>query len=241
MTSVRYTIEEEIFAIAPSFCRAIVVARNVDNSRPSNGLEKELEAAVSKLLLDSATTLDHVRILAWQQVYKLFPTPKGERVRPSIATLVSRIRSGLTNLPFISPLVAASNIISLYTLMPSGLIDLDRTNGNLILGIANGNEHFTAFGKNRPSSILAGEVIYYDSSDGSVLCRSWNYRGGIIGGVHSRTRTAVIDIDALLHVIQWESLVDAVNTLTGLIRQYCGGESECHYLNATNQSVELQR
>ena len=164
----KYLIQDEVFAIAPCFCRAVIVARNIDNGGDSQPLADELASAVREIVSDPTMTQDHPRIAAWQAVYKSFPTPKKERIRPSIGSLVSRIRSGLTELPFISPLVAISNVVSLSNLMPSGLIDLDRIDGDLVLGPANGQEQFTAFGKTTTAPILPGEIIYYSSADRAV-------------------------------------------------------------------------
>ena len=74
-----------------------------------------------------------------------------------------------------------------------------------------------------------------------MLCRSWNCRGGVHGGIQPGTRTAVIDIDALLTVTDWQHLRAAAGKLAALVRQYCGGESESYYLSAANPSIEFAR
>ena len=236
---VTYLIEKGIFGKAPSFCRGVVLAENIDNSRFNAGLEEQLAAAVEAIANDPAITVEHPRISAWLDIYKTFPTPKGERIRPSIATLVSRIRSGLTKLSFISPLVAISNIISLRYLMPSGLIDLDKVTGDLVLGFADGTEQFMPFGQGSTMAVLAGEVIYYASSGRTVLCRSWNYRGGKQSGIQADTRRAVIDVDALLSVVDMAGLQNAIEDMARLIADFCGGQTKAYYLNENNPRIEM--
>ena len=70
-----------------------------------------------------------------------------------------------------------SNIISLKYALPIGAEDLEKFEGDLHLGVANGNEPFLPIGKAENEPPLNREIVYKD--DAGIVCRCLNWRDGI--------------------------------------------------------------
>jgi DNA/RNA-binding domain of Phe-tRNA-synthetase-like protein len=234
-----YRVEESLFQQFPDFCRAVVVASKVDNRTPScEPLYQLLLDRALEIEHDESITPDHPRIRAWTEAYrKLMPKDKH---RPSIDALVRRIRKGRAReIPFISPLVCISNLISLRYLTPSGLIDAGRIQGDLVLGYADGTEAFEAIGNDHPTTPDPGEVIYYDSGSKVVMCRAWNSRGGKATFILPSTSTAVLDVDSLAAVLPREELEAAAKAAADLVGRYCGGATTVYFLSKENPSFRV--
>lgn len=191
--------------------------------------------------MDASLTIEHPRIKAWSDAYNLFLSKASVRkMMPSIAALVSRIKSGKGSaLPFISTLVCISNLISLTYLVPSGLVDAEKVAGDLRLGYAQGTERFTAIGSDQISSPEPGEVIYFDNFSNEVICRAWNSRGARATAVMPSTTFAVIDVDGMLTVISKAEIEAATTEIASLVARYCGAITSVHYLNGTNPTLNL--
>jgi DNA/RNA-binding domain of Phe-tRNA-synthetase-like protein len=236
----KYRIDSKVFELVPRFCRGVIVARSLDNTTVDDpALYQLLREQVGLAETDVEADLDHPRIKAWMEVYKTFPTAKDKgRVEPSVAALVRRIKGGTGDtIPFISPLVCISNLASIKHLVPSGLIDADKIQGDLVLGVARGTERYEPIGREGTAPIEPGEIVYYDSGTGAVLCRAWNSRGGKAGLIQFNTRNAVIDIDGLLTVITRDQIGAAANEVAELLTRHCGARTSVHFLSRSNPEL----
>ncbi len=237
----RYIIEKDVFEKAPEFVRAVVLISGATNSKPTPELEQKLRQRLSIIATDDELSPGDRRIEAWTNVYRQFPSPRGERVRPSIGSLIRRIqRGGADKIPFISPLVAISNLVSLTYIVPSGLIDGERAQGDLILGAAAGRETFVPFGRDEPAKIGPGEIIYYDSVTEVVMCRAWNSQGGQATAIQPTTTRAVLDIDCLLSVIPISKLEEATEFASALAGEFCDAQTRAFFLSRSTPEVEFE-
>ena len=237
-----YRVEPEIFARYPAFCRGVVVAWDLDNTGGAGSeLERKLRERIASIEADPDIDADHARVRAWYDIYASFKLQSAKNIHPSVGNLLRRIRKGEgAKIPFISKLVCLSNLMSLTYLVPSGLIDADRVEGNLIVGRASGNERFLPFGSDKPVSPEPDEIIYYDDAAGSVLCRTWNSRGSQLAAILPATRRAIIDLDGLTSVISRQELREATEELARLVSTYCGGQSRTEILAADRPSFEVR-
>jgi len=237
----RYIIQREVFEKAPEFVRAVVLISKANNTGEAPGLEQKLRQRMAEIAADDQLTPGDKRIEAWGTLYRQFPAPKGERIRPSIGNLIRRIqRGGADRIPFISPLVALSNLVSLTYVVPSGLIDAARAKGDLILGPATGWESFTPFGRSESAQVEPGEIIYYDSATSVVMCRAWNSQGGQATAIQPTTTNAVLDIDCLLSVIPIEKLEEAAEFISSLAQEFCGAKTHTFFLSQSTPEVEFE-
>jgi len=234
-----YRIEPRIFEQYPAFFRGVVVAASVDNTATANAeLDQLLRQRAQEIEVDPEISVDHLRIKGWSDVYRTFEFEEARKLHPSIWQLVSRIKKKKT-IPFISPLVCISNLISLTYLTPSGLVDASKVIGDLVLGYALGSETFVPIGGGGSCSPWPGEIIYCDSGSGNVMCRAWNNRGGMETAVLPTTQNAIIDVDGLLTVIPREEMEVATCEVAELAQRFCGASTSVYFLSAANPTLEL--
>ena len=108
----RFCIEKEIFQMFPNFCRGVVMAAGIDNSRPCPELEALLREQEEKMRLDPEVDLaTHPRLAAWKDAYRQFGS-NPNKFTPSIVFLAKQVKSAKT-VRSISPAVDAFNCISL--------------------------------------------------------------------------------------------------------------------------------
>jgi DNA/RNA-binding domain of Phe-tRNA-synthetase-like protein len=236
----RFRVEDEVFRIFPQFCRGIVMAAGIDNSRQSPELEALLREQEEKLRQDLQVDLaTHPRLLAWKDAYRQFGS-NPNKFTPSIVFLAKQVKSG-KSVRSISPAVDAFNLISMRHLIPCGGDDMDKVEDDLTLGPANSNETFAPIFK--PEEIEhpeAGEIIYVNRKTERVLCRRWNWRNGDFSKLTPDTRKLAINVDGMMPAIGRDEIEQAANGLKDLIALFCGGSILIHYLDAQNRQVEVQ-
>ncbi len=236
----RFCIEEEVFRMFPQFCRGIVVAAGIDNSRPSPELEKLLREQEEKMRLDSGIDLaTHPRLLAWKDAYRQFGS-NPNKFTPSIVFLAKQVKAGKP-VRSISPAVDAFNIISIRHIIPCGGDDMDSVEGDVTLGRAVSDETFAPIFK--PEEVEhpePGEVIYVNRRTKRVLCRRWNWRNGDFSKITPETKNLAINVDGMLPAISRAEIEEAAEELKQLLLRFCRGTISIHYLDTQNPQIEVQ-
>jgi DNA/RNA-binding domain of Phe-tRNA-synthetase-like protein len=236
----RFCVEEDVFRIFPQFCRGIVMASGLDNSRPSPELEALLREQEEKVRQDPEIDLaTHPRLLAWKEAYRQFGS-NPNKFTPSIIFLAKQVKSG-KQVRSISPAVDAFNLISIKHLIPCGGDDMNAVEGDLTLGRADSEETFAPIFK--PEEVEhpdAGEIIYVNRKTKRVLCRRWNWRNGDFSKITPETKNIAINVDGMMPSISRQEIEQAAEGLKDLLARFCGGRIFIHYLDAQNQSVEVQ-
>jgi DNA/RNA-binding domain of Phe-tRNA-synthetase-like protein len=234
-----FRIEESVFQMFPQFCRGIVTAAGIDNSRPSPELEallRELEEKVRQdPTIDPAT---HPRLLVWKDAYRQFGA-NPNKFTPSILFLAKQVKSGKP-VRSISPAVDAFNIISLKYVIPCGGDDMDSVEGDATLGRAVADETFAPIFK--PEEVEhpeAGEVIYVNRLTKKVLCRRWNWRNADFSKLSPQTRNLGINVDGMMPSIGRAEIENAADELRELLLRCCGGTIAVHYLDAQHPEIEI--
>jgi DNA/RNA-binding domain of Phe-tRNA-synthetase-like protein len=235
----RFCVEEEVFRMFPQFCRAVVVAAGIDNSRACPELEKRLQEQAEKMRQDPAIDLaTHPRLLVWKEVYRRLGS-NPNKFTPSIVFLAKQVKSG-KSVRSISPAVDAFNLISIRHTIPCGGDDLDSVEGDVTLGRAVADETFAPIFK--PEEIEhpdAGEVIYVNRRTKRVLCRRWNWRNADFSKILPETRNLAINVDGMQPAIGRPEIEEAAEALRQLLIQYCGGAVSIYYLEDGNREVEV--
>lgn len=234
----RFCIEENVVQMFPQFCRGIVIAAGIDNSRPCPELAKLLQQQAEEMKqdpnLDPAT---HPRLLVWKDAYRQFGA-NPNKYTPSIVFLSKQIKSGKP-IRSISPAVDAFNLTSVKYTIPCGGDDMDSVEEDVTLGRAVSDETFAPIFK--PEDIehpKPGEVIYVNRRTKRVLCRRWNWRNADFSKITPGTKNLAINVDGMLPSISREEIEEAAEGLKELLARYCGGSISIHYLNAQNREVE---
>lgn len=235
----RFCIEPEIFRMFPEFCRGVVIASGVDNSRPCPELEALLREQEEKMRLDLSMDLaTHPRLSVWKDSYRRFGS-NPNKFTPSILFLAKQVKSAKT-IRSISPAVDAFNCISLKYVIPCGGDDMDSVEGDLTLGCADSDETFAPIFK--PEEIEhpdRGEVIYVNRRTKRVLCRRWNWRNADFSKILPGTRNLAINVDGMQPEISRQEIEGAADELKRLLLRFCGGSISIHYLDAQNPEAEV--
>lgn len=232
----KYSVAPEVFSAYPGYVRGVVVARNCVNGESNPRLVELLRGAESAArlnpLLDNLAS--HPRIAAWRMAYSAFgATPS--KFPSSVEAILKRAHRG-DSLPYINDLVALGTYITLKYLLPTGGHDLDRTEGDLLLTFATGDEVFRPLGSDALEHPERGEVIYRD--DAKVLCRRWTWRQADADKVTLATRNVEMNVDGLPPT-SMSDVRAAMAECAALLRQLCGAETRELMLSATSPCLEL--
>ncbi|GAK30868.1 tRNA synthetase subunit beta [Weissella oryzae SG25] len=191
------TVDDEFWALFPEATINLLVLKDIKNEvDPSKdahfaGLLAEAQKTAKTFLTEDVFSQNQV-IAEWRAAYTKFKTKKG--ARSSIEALLKRIDQGKL-LGTINPLVDIYNSISLSFALPAGGEDIDKLDGDLHLGVAQGGESFLPLGAEADEPALPGEVIYYDNS--GAVCRCFNWREAQRTMLTEDTKNVVLVLEAL--------------------------------------------
>ncbi len=227
-------VAREIFDLIPAFVRGVVIVEEMTNHVRLDAVAALLQEAVA--LQDGSDPAQDPRLTSWDAAHRKFGS-NPNKFPPSIKSLRKRIKSN-PHLPYINSAVALFNYISLKYGLPCGGDDLDAIQGDLVLGLSDGSEHFLALGSDTPEPPAAGEVIYYDSRSRTVMCRRWNWRNGAQTKIETSTRRMVINVDCLPPITQATGL-EARDELADLLVRHCGARLRVGVLAAGSNRIEI--
>ncbi|MGA2260310.1 MAG: phenylalanine--tRNA ligase beta subunit-related protein [Acidobacteriota bacterium] len=235
----RFRIDADVFQLFPQYCRGLVVATGIDNSRPCPEIEKLLREQEERVRLDpNVDPATHPRLQAWKQAYLKFGA-NPNKFTPSIVFLAKQAKAGKP-LRSISPVVDVFNTISIKYLVPAGGDDLDAVQGDLTLGRAVADESFAPLFK--PDEVEhpePGEIILVNRQSKRVLCRRWNWRNADFSKITPQTTNLAVNVDGMIPAITRPEIEQAAEELKQLLLQFCGGSVSIHYLEAQNPEAEV--
>jgi len=189
----KFSVDPKIFDTFPGSVIGIVRISDMVNDKNVSEITALLrgEESHQKDILPAEDLGSLPELAAWRDIYRQFGSnPKD--FRSSVESLLRRARTGKP-LPDINPLVNLYNFLSLKYHLPAGAEDLEKAQGNIVLGFANGTEEGVALGFDAPESPDPGEVIYTD--DAGFLCRKWNWREADRTKIDMTTKKAVLVLE----------------------------------------------
>lgn len=232
-----FSVQKELFDILPDLTIGMVVAKNVDNTRPSKEIDDLLTQAVEEMkknfIGDKAQ--EHPRIKPWRTTFSKLGI-SGSKFPSSVESMARRVLKG-DLFPKINPLVDLYNSLSLKFLVPMGGHDLDTIEGNIHLRFAEGGEPFTPLGGGETVTVPKGELVYRD--DREVLTRNWVWRQCEKDKTTEKTKNIFIPIDVLGEVGR-EQTDEIILELSQLIPRYLRGILFSAILTREKSSVEFQ-
>ncbi len=235
----RFCIEESVLEMFPDFCRGIVRASGIDNSRRCPGIETLLQERAEAVRRDPGVDPDaHPRLAVWKDAYRKFGS-NPNKFTPSIVFLVKQAKKGKP-IRSISPAVDAFNVISLKHLIPCGGDDMDQVAGDVTLGCAVSDETFAPiFSPDAEEHPDPGEVIYVNRRTRKVLCRRWNWRNADFSRIRPETANIAVNVDGMMPSIGREEIEEAAEQLRRMLLDGCGGTVAIHYLDARHPVLDL--
>ncbi len=227
----KFIVEDKMFDNYPNLEVGIIVCKNVNNSEIDESFydefSKEKEKVITKF--SDVALAEYPVISEWRKVYKSFGEKKA---RSSIEALIRRTVNG-NEIPRINPLVDIYNMISIKYELPCGGENLDKVDGDIVLGFASGNEKFVELGSSEEETVNEGEIVYRFND--TVICRNFNYRESDITKLDNNTKNCVLVIENILD----GNLVDALDELKLLVEKLLDGTCEIHILDKDNKSVDM--
>jgi len=231
-----FSIQNELFNFLPDLTIGVVIARGVDNTRPSKEIDDFLDLTISELKrsFNTEKPQDHPRIKPWRTAFSKLGI-SGSKFPSSIESMTRRILRG-DPFPRINTLVNLYNSISLKYLVPMGGHDIDTLKGDIYLKFTEGWESFTPMGGGETIIVPKGELVYRDAQD--VLTRNWVWRQCEKDKATEKTKNIFIPIDVLGEVGR-ERAYEIIHELSSLIPKYLGGKIFSAVLDKNNCSVEF--
>lgn len=233
----KFRIADAIFRDFDKPFIGVIVARGVDNhgGNPEIAQLLRAEEAELKKQFEGVEVTEHPHIVPWRAAYQKFGA-KPREFRCS-AEALSRIVLRGNEIKNISKLVDVYNYISIKYILTVGGEDIDKMQGDLVLTYATGDEPYSALGQDDNDPPQKGEVVYKD--DLGVLCRRWNWREGDRTKLTEDTTNAVLVIESLAPIPQ-SVAENATNKLAELVKKYCGGDIQVHFLDENNREVAIR-
>jgi len=230
----KIVIADELFDLFPDFYRGIVIVRDISNQKSDKRIRRMVKREIDRQV--DIDEMKDPRILAWNEAHRRFGSDP-DTYLPSIMYLLKSMRPNKA-LPFINSAVALFNYISLKYVTPCGGDDVERVQGNLVLGVSDGTERFIPLGETTEEHPFPGEVIYYDDRSKNVMCRRWNWRNGEVTKITPDSKRIVINIDCLPPVSPDRGNV-ARDELAELLKLHCRAELETTYVDAGTREVDI--
>jgi len=232
-----FKVDPKIFENYPDLLIGVLVIRDADNTGSNQEITELLrkeEALVRERLSGYEIVGDVPELAAQREVHKKYGG-KPTRYRPSVESLVRRVRKG-DELPSINKLVDLYNFISIRYLVPVGGEDTDACQGDIELAYADGTEEFISIGSDKNDPPELDEVVYKDSV--GVICRRFNWREGDRTKLDEKTTNCVIVAEAVPPVSK-DTLERALDDLSGLITKHCLAKVETDILNTEKNTIDL--
>ena len=231
----KFIVEEAFLEIFPQAKIGLIVGRGLDNS---SGDDSMYQSLLDESLIKAEKHIREEEWIAnpvvanWRRAYQQFKTKKG--ARSSIEALLKRVQTG-KGVGSISPLVDVYNSISLEFGVPCGGEDIDVMEGDVRLGLAEGDEEFITYGSDKSEPPYPGEVVYKD--DAGAICRCWNWREAVRTMLTEETKNAIFVIESIDGTD--ENFETALYALEGRLKDYIGGDYSSAILDAKNPVLEF--
>jgi len=225
-------VKKEIFEKFPDFKRGVLICENINNRDENATIEKLFE----KELESKKGYSTHKNMEEWDRTHRKFGS-NPNKYPPSVKALIKRVSKG-KKVPYINNLVALFNYISMKYIVPCGGDDIDKIEGDLVLGFAEGDERFIPLGGEKLENPERGEVIYYDSTTKNVMCRKWNWRNGDFSKMTGKTTKAVINIDGIGEISE-ETIREAGEEMKKILEEELGAKVKFLIIKRENSEVEI--
>ncbi len=219
----KLAISKAVFDKFPKLKIGIVIAENIDNTGSDAKIYHLLDEIGNLIKLDFTREdiAKHPLISPWRAAYSDFGA-KPSSYHCSVESLMKNILKG-KGAPKINKAVDISNYVSLKHLVPAGVNDLDKIEGNILLTIAKGTEIFSPLGSKTKEKPDKGEVIYKDNKD--VICRRWNWRDADKTKITESAKNVIYYIDALPPVNKTK-LKEILADVLDLLGMFCQPEEK---------------
>lgn len=230
----KFIVAKEFFDKVPNACFGVIIARNIDNTNENSKIKKILSDEVNNVFekYKDLKVKEQPEIELYREAFrKLNINPN--KYMCSIEALISRtVKSKFV--PNINPLVDLGNAMSLKYVIPLGIHDIDKIEGDIELREATSNDKFIPFGSTEYDNPEVGEIIYVSNSD--VRTRRWTWRQGENGKIDETVKNAFIPMDGFVE--NKESIINLQKEFAKILEEL-GVECTLGFVDKDNNIFEF--
>lgn len=241
----KFTLSKEILDKFPKASIGCLVVKNIDTSGKNLSAKDEtyqvLWDQIEKTAVETLRTeIDTIKeVKEWHDALTMAGFDPDEDAASHTA-LIRRIKAG-KEIPSIHPLVNIYNTISLRHKTPLGGHDIDRIDGDIIVGPNTKELPFIEMGSSKKTAISKSEIVYADSS--SVLTRKWVWRQSDTSKITDKTTSFFVPIDDLGNRTP-EEIKQIALDIKALVQKYAAtDQTEFMYdiINSKTNTIDLNK
>ena len=231
----KFIVQKEFFDKVPNACFGVIIAKNIDNTKDNESIKEMLAKEVNNI----HTKYADIKVKELPEIELYRNAFRNLEINPnkfmcSIEALISRTVK--TNfVPNINSLVDLGNALSIKYMIPLGIHDIDKIEGDIELRFAKDGDLFIPFGSTEYDNPDVGEVIY--ASGNEVRTRRWTWRQGENGKIDETVKNAFIPMDAFIE--NKESMLSLQKEFVNILNEM-GVETLVGYIDKDNNEFEFE-
>lgn len=226
----RFEVHKDIFEKNPTICIAVVVGRNIDNTKENEYIRRYLQENIAGVLPKlTGKVKEHKNVVPYREAFSAFGI-NPNKFMCSIEALMTRIQK-TSQIPSINSVVDMGNGASLKYMLPIGAHDLGQISDEIEVRFSRDGDIFIPFGSSESESVDKNEVVY--ASGSSVRTRRWMWRQSERGKITEESNYVFFPIDGFVGISEKE-VIEARDEIAEMIENQLGGETTKGYVDKDN-------
>lgn len=232
----KFVIENKVFETLNDMCVAVIIAKEIDNSKKIDEISSMLKDSITNAEKDfeNIKVKESEYIKCYREAFqKLNINPN--KFMCSIEALLTRI-SKKKGMPEINAVVDLVNAVSIKYKLPMGAHDLDSMKEDFYIRYSVNGDIFLPFGETNTEEVDNNELVYVTSND--VRTRRWIWRQSEHGKIIETSSNIIFPIDAFIGVND-DKAIKARDELSELLSKFFKCEIKTGLIDAKNNYIEF--
>ena len=232
----KFIIENKVFETLNDMCVAVIIAKEIDNSKKIDEISSMLKDSITNAEKDfeNIKVKESEYIKCYREAFqKLNINPN--KFMCSIEALLTRI-SKKKGMPEINAVVDLVNAVSIKYKLPMGAHDLDSMKEDFYIRYSVNGDIFLPFGETNTEEVDNNELVYVTSND--VRTRRWIWRQSEHGKIIETSSNIIFPIDAFIGVND-DKAIKARDELSELLSKFFKCEIKTGLIDAKNNYIEF--
>ncbi|MEI0562668.1 B3/4 domain-containing protein [Brachyspira pulli] len=232
----KFIIENKVFETLNDMCVAVIIAKEIDNSKKIDEISSMLKDSITNAEKDfeNIKVKESEYIKCYREAFqKLNINPN--KFMCSIEALLTRI-SKKKGMPEINAVVDLVNAVSIKYKLPMGAHDLDSMKEDFYIRYSVNGDIFLPFGETNTEEVDNNELVYVTSND--VRTRRWIWRQSEHGKIIETSSNIIFPIDAFIGIND-DKAIKARDELSELLSKFFNCEIKTGLIDAKNNYIEF--
>ena len=232
----KFVIENKVFETLNDMCVAVIIAKEIDNSKKIDEISSMLKDSITNAEKDfeNIKVKESEYIKCYREAFqKLNINPN--KFMCSIEALLTRI-SKKKGMPEINAVVDLVNAVSIKYKLPMGAHDLDSMKEDFYIRYSVNGDIFLPFGETNTEEVDNNELVYVTSND--VRTRRWIWRQSEHGKIIETSSNIIFPIDAFIGIND-DKAIKARDELSELLSKFFNCEIKTGLIDAKNNYIEF--